>query len=78
LFYGKLAESAGRELALDFGGSAPDTIGDLRKILAARPELAGEIMKSTTRAVVGDMLVPDSATLADVACVEFLPPVSGG
>lgn len=77
ILFGKLADLAGRKLELN--DVQPATVAELRARLAERcPELAGELGKPSTRACVGDTLVPDTHSLHAVGSVEFFPPVSGG
>lgn len=76
LFFGRLGEAIGRSVRLD---AAPADVAELRQMLAARfPALAEELLRPSLRACVGDELVGEAHSLAGVASVDFLPPLSGG
>lgn len=76
VFFGKIGDLIGRTVALD---ASPATVTDLRRVLAERyPEAAAELMRLSVRACVGDELVTEDHSLADIDIVEFLPPLSGG
>jgi len=55
---------------------AADTVGDLRELLAARPELAR--IAAVASFLVGGRHAVDPTTLADGDEVDVLPPFAGG
>lgn len=78
-YFGRLAELAGaRSTEMSLPPSVRD-VADLRaSIRQAQPALADAMSSRSVRALIDDTIVPDSHTMADVAEVAFLPPVSGG
>jgi sulfur-carrier protein len=78
LFFGRLAESLGREVDLD----VPDagcTIAELRRRLAgAVPEAAGQLSRPGVRACIDRVIVPESARVLPHHEIAFVPPLSGG
>lgn len=78
IFYGKLAETIGREIYFD---PAPPTtsVGELRTALAkAWPNCADDITGPRVKALIGDDFVGDDTPLDRSMLIEFFPPVSGG
>jgi len=77
VLYGRLADSLGRELHLDVGGSC--TISAIKeRIIRDHPVAAETLMKRSSRAVVGGLLLSDDQVVGGEDIVEFLPPLSGG
>lgn len=77
LFYGRLAETIGREV--EMGATPGCCVGDVREsLIADHPEAEGVLRSRRALAFVGDRLVRDDHQLAVSDTVEFLPPVSGG
>ncbi len=77
LFYGRLAEAIAP--ALEFGGVAARSIGELRERLAREHPAAAEALASKrSSACVGGRIVSDDFALVAGDPVEFFPPVSGG
>ena len=76
-FYGRLADTIGRELEVD---AAPGcSVGELREtIIAEHPDAERSLRSERARACVGDVLVRDAYVLQVADRIEFLPPVSGG
>ena len=78
IFYGKLAETIGREIDFDLGQPIA-TVGELRAALAkAWPEHADDLMGPRVKTLIGDDFVDDDADLDESIAIEFFPPVSGG
>jgi molybdopterin converting factor small subunit len=76
-FYGNLGERIAREIDVPF--SAACTVADLRSSLAeAYPNAADEIGRTSVRACVDEIMVPDSHALNPESRVAFFPPLSGG
>ena len=76
MFFGRLGEAIGRSVALD---ESPADVAQLRQVLASKyPALAGELLRPSLRACVGNEMVGDDFVLAGVEAVDFLPPLSGG
>jgi molybdopterin converting factor small subunit len=77
-FFGRLAESLGREVDLD----VPDagcTIAELRTRLAgAMPAAADQLSSATVRACIDQVMVTDDARVLPGHEVAFVPPLSGG
>jgi len=73
--YGRLADAVGAETEL----AAPEgcSIAEVRQRLAAGNPAVTEPLRSS-RAFVANQLVGDEHVVSADACVEFLPPVSGG
>ncbi len=77
LFFGKLAERAGRTIEHDIGSGC--TIAELRRSLAAAmPEIADTLGQSATRACIDQQMVGEDAQVRPGQEVAFLPPLSGG
>lgn len=77
LFYGRLAESIGRELELQMAAGC--SVAELRRKLELNfPEAGATLANRRSRACVGDALVHDDYVLRSGDTVGFLPPVSGG
>lgn len=75
---GKLAERAGRELAVAMP-TAGFTVAALRQHIALTvPALAAEITSARVRACVNEAIVEDDMLLAPCDRIAFFPPVSGG
>ena len=77
LFYGRLAETIGRDLEID----APPgcSVAELRdRLIAEHPEAEQPLRSRRALACVGDALVRDTYLLKAGDRIEFLPPVSGG
>ena len=78
VFFGKLAETVGREVALDHG-AAGTTIAQLRQALAARyPAAASDLLSQRVRACINDRIADDAEEVGPCDEVALLPPVSGG
>ena len=78
LFFGKLAERAGREVELHVGEEGC-TIADLRLRLAeALPAAADELAKPSNRACIDRSIVEETARVLPGHEVAFVPPLSGG
>ena len=75
-FYGRLAESVGREIEVDVPESC--SVSELRELLATEYPRAANALGHRVRALVGDILVADSHIVRSGDSVEFFPPVSGG
>ncbi len=77
LFFGRLAESLGRELDLDVPAGC--TIAELRRRIAgALPEAAGQLSSAGARACIDHEIVAESARVLPSHEVAFVPPLSGG
>ena len=75
LFYGRLADTIGRDIEIEASGAC--SVAELRRRVAARhPDAADALGRS--RAVVASAMVGDEHVIAPADQVEFLPPVSGG
>lgn len=77
LFYGRLADTIGREIDLD----APDgsSIADLRARLASEhPAAASALTGGRSLTCVAGTLVRNDYRVGAGELIEFLPPVSGG
>ena len=78
LFFGMLAERAGREVEFDL----PDegcTVAELRRRLAETlPEVAGELAKPSNRACIDQAVANEDARVLPSHEVAFVPPLSGG
>jgi molybdopterin converting factor small subunit len=75
-FYGRLADSMGRELELDVAGEC--SVVELRRRLSDEFPDAADAFQRNVRACVGDTIVADNHVLRTTDQVEFFPPVSGG
>jgi molybdopterin converting factor small subunit len=75
-FYGRLAESVGREIEVDVPESC--SVSELRALLATEYPRAANALGHRVRALVGDIVVADSHMVRSGDSVEFFPPVSGG
>ena len=76
LFYGKLADTLGRDMELAVDRCS---VGELRTMIAqASPAAAHAMEAGRVRACVADSIVADDHLLAPSDEVEFFPPVSGG
>lgn len=75
-FYGRLAESVGREIEVDVPEGC--SVSELRELLATEYPRAANALGHRVRALVGDMIVADSHIVRPGDSVEFFPPVSGG
>ena len=77
-FFGKLADSIGREVMLD-RQAVGSTIADLRQALAVRyPAAAPDLLSPKVRACINDCISDDADEIAPGDEVALLPPVSGG
>jgi len=76
-FYGKLREEIGGEIDLD-PSARPDTVAELRIVLAKLFPNAAEDLGGRSRACIADYMISEDHCLAGVATVEFFPPLSGG
>ena len=74
-FYGRLAESVGREIEVDVPESC--SVSELRALLATEYPRAANALGHRVRALVGDIVVADSHIVRSGDRVEFFPPVSG-
>ena len=74
-FYGRLADTIGREAEID----APPgcSVGEVRRRLAASHSAAAGAL-GRSRAFVAATIVSDDRLIAPEDELEFLPPVSGG
>jgi molybdopterin converting factor small subunit len=75
-FYGRLADSLGRNIEVELPESC--SVADLRERLANEHPQIANALGHRVRACVGDMIVPDSHIVRPCDSVEFFPPVSGG
>jgi sulfur-carrier protein len=78
LFFGRLADKAGRELdvALPEGGC---TVAELRdRICRDRPELATDLAHSSVRACIDQRVAGESERVLPEHELAFIPPLSGG
>lgn len=75
-FYGRLADSLGRELELEVPGGC--SVIELRRLLSDEFPDAADVFQRQVRACVGDTMVADTHVLRASDQVEFFPPVSGG
>ncbi|TMJ19910.1 MAG: MoaD/ThiS family protein [Alphaproteobacteria bacterium] len=71
LFFGRLADSLGRELELD----VPETGCTVAEL---RGRLAGAVSSPGVRACIDRVIVADSARVLPHHEVAFVPPLSGG
>lgn len=74
LFFGRLAETIGREIEFDLpaGGC---TVAELRNRLA---ESWPQLVQPSVRACIDREMAPESAHVAPDREVAFVPPLSGG
>lgn len=78
LFFGRLAERAGREVELDLAEEGC-TVAELRQRLAvAVPAAADELAKPSNRACIDQALAAEGARVLPSHEVAFVPPLSGG
>ena len=78
LFFGRLADSSGREVELDLPAEGC-TVAELRRRLAgALPQAAGELTRPSIRACIDLEVAPETARVMPGQEVAFLPPLSGG
>lgn len=75
-FYGRLAESLGRDIEVELPESC--SIADLRERLVSEYPHAANALGHRARALVGDIVVADSHIVHPDDSIEFFPPVSGG
>lgn len=75
-FYGRLAESVGRDIEIEIPEGC--SVADLRERLAIEYPRAASALGQRVRALVGDIVVTDSHIVRPGDSVEFFPPVSGG
>ncbi|HEX7929800.1 MAG TPA: MoaD/ThiS family protein [Sphingomicrobium sp.] len=75
-FYGRLAESLGRDIEVEVPESC--SIADLRERLAIEFPHAANALSNRARALVGDIVVAENYIVRPGDSVEFFPPVSGG
>jgi molybdopterin converting factor small subunit len=78
IFFGKLGESIGREIAFDV---PPDgcSVAQLRTLLGQRfPVARADLEGPALRACVNDAIVDDAFVVTPGLDVEFFPPLSGG
>lgn len=77
LFFGKLRDSLGAAREVD--GTVGETVAALRRRLAAAyPLAAADLIAPRTRACVNDTIVGEDFVLGGDERIEFLPPLSGG
>ena len=78
LFFGRLAERAGREVEFDLP-EAGCTVAELRRRLAeALPAAADDLAKPSNRACIDRAIAAESAHVLPCHEVAFVPPLSGG
>jgi len=75
-FYGRLAESLGRELELEVAERC--SVAELRTRLSAEHPSAADVLERQSRACVADTVVADTFVLQPTDEVDLFPPVSGG
>lgn len=76
-FYGRLAETIGRDVELD--AAQPCAVSEVRAMLAERfPHASTDLTSPRVRACVGDRIVPDNFVVAPGESVDILAPLSGG
>lgn len=76
-FFGRLAESVGREVSIDV--DMPCNVADLRERLAdSLPQIGDDLINPRIRVCVADTLVPDDFVIAEKRRIEILSPLSGG
>ena len=75
-FYGRLAESLGRDIEVEVRENC--SVADLRERLALEFPNAAKALGHRVRALVDDVVVADSHVVCPSDNVEFFPPVSGG
>ena len=77
LFFGRLAETLGREIDLDV--PAPCTIAELRiHLREAVPNAAPQLTREKARACIDQVMVGEGALAAPGREIAFVPPLSGG
>jgi molybdopterin converting factor small subunit len=77
LFYGRLAETIGREL--EVSGQFGCSVAELRdRLIIEHPAAEQALGSKRALACVGDALVHDDYLLGAADMIEFFPPVSGG
>lgn len=78
MFFGRLADSAGREVELDLPAEGC-TVAELRRRLAgALPQAAGELAKPSIRACIDYEVAAETARVMPGQEIAFLPLLSGG
>ena len=76
-FYGRLAETIGRDIELDTDRAF--AVSEVRARLAELfPHASNDLASPRVRACVGDSMVPDSFIVAPGESVDILAPLSGG
>lgn len=80
LFFGRLAERAGREVEVDLDLSEEGcSVAELRqRLCAAFPDAADDLAKASNRACIDRTIAPESARVLPHQEVAFVPPLSGG
>lgn len=77
-FFGSIGDRLGRDI-VHRPPPQTATVADLRRSLAAAfPQEEAVLTGSRLKAVIGDSVVGDDASVAGIDRVEFFPPVSGG
>lgn len=77
-FFGRAGDQVARIINLDLPSTVV-TVADLRLVLARTyPDAAGDLLRPSLRACVGDEIVGEDHQLRGSDLVEFLPPLSGG
>jgi molybdopterin synthase sulfur carrier subunit len=78
LFFGRLAERAGRELELDLPAEGC-TVAELRqRLVSVLPAAADDVAKPSNRACIDQAIAPEDARVLPSHEVAFVPPLSGG
>jgi molybdopterin converting factor small subunit len=76
-FYGRLADTIGREVEIDMGREC--SVGELRsRIATLYPHAADDLASPRVKACVGETIVPDGFRVRPDQNVEILAPLSGG
>jgi len=76
-FFGRLADSVGREVSIDV--DMPCSVATLRERLAkSLPQISDDLINPRIRVCVADTLVPDDFIIAKEGRIEILSPLSGG
>ncbi len=77
LFFGRLADILGREVALSL--PQPCHVADVRRELARlHPASGAELEVARARAFIGDALAREDSLVREGDEVAFFPPLSGG
>ena len=78
LFFGRLAERAGREVELDLPEEGCSVAELRQRLCIALPEAAEDLARPSNRACIDQVMAAESARVLPSHEVAFVPPLSGG